>query len=251
MHHKSLVRIIIFYLISIVLSNIFRFDLLDLRNQTSANSDWISIVTMFVLEGIGILIGGIIGIHLLRKHKKLHVTVFGTDLYKSLLFILIPVIVLAILGIRNEFEINISYYGFIVGAGTLVYCFFEELGWRGYLQNELSDLKSWQRYVIIGFLWYLWHLAFITDFSIEGNLFFLGMMIAGSWGIGQVANATKSVLACTGFHFIINVVMYNQLIQDGLNSKAKLLFIGICVLSFMVILRFWRKVKISKETQVY
>ena len=88
----------------------------------------------------------------------------------------------------------------------------EEYGWRGYLQEELKPLKSWKKYLIIGFLWYLWHLTFLTKASIRDNLFFLAMMVFRSGGIGQVAESTKSIVACACFHLIIQIMMFNALI---------------------------------------
>lgn len=75
----------------------------------------------------------------------------------------IPVILLAIFGVDNENNINIHLYGMLGGIGTLIYCFCEEIGWRGYLQDELKSVKEWKRILLIGFLWYLWHLSFITN----------------------------------------------------------------------------------------
>ena len=48
----------------------------------------------------------------------------------------------------------------------------EEFGWRGYLQNEFSYLKPIKKYFLIGFIWYLWHLSFLTNTIIKDNLFF-------------------------------------------------------------------------------
>ena len=134
------------------------------------------------LGAIGLLIGGLISLKLLSKERKLNYSLFGTSRKWSLIMLVIPIILLGIFGVHNENDSNIHYYGIIGGIGTLIYCFCEEIGWRGYLQDELKPIKEWQRVLIIGFLWYLWHLSFISNQNFMDNIKFLSMMILASWG---------------------------------------------------------------------
>lgn len=168
-------------------------------------------------------------------------TIFGTSKSKSLIMAIIPIIILTVIGVKNEFEMDSHIYGFIAIIGTLLYCIMEEYGWRGYLQEELKTLKPWQKYLSIGFLWYLWHLTFLKEASIGDNLFFLAMMIFGSWGIGQVAESTKSILACACFHLIIQIMMFNALIKNGIDGTEKLIILGVSVVLWFVIIKKWEK----------
>ena len=113
----------------------------------------------------------------------------------------------------------------------------EEYGWRGYLQEELKAIQPWKKYLIIAFLWYLWHLPFLTNASISDNLFFFGIMIFGSWGIGQVAESTKSLLASACFHLIIQIMMFNALIKNGIDITEKLIILGVSVVLWVVIIK--------------
>ena len=117
----------------------------------------------------------------------------------------------------------------------------EEWGWRGYLQEELKNLKIWLKYLIIGFVWYIWHLSFLTEASVGDNLFFLAMMFFGSWGIGQVAEITKSILASACFHLIIQIMMFNALIKNGIDGTEKLIILGVSVSLWFVIIKKWEK----------
>jgi len=117
----------------------------------------------------------------------------------------------------------------------------EEYGWRGYLQEELKEVKPWKKYVSIGFLWYLWHLTFLTEATFGENIFFLAMMIFGSWGIGQVAESTKSIIASACFHLIIQIMMFNALIKNGIDGTEKLIILGISVVIWFVIIKKWEK----------
>ena len=71
------------------------------------------------------------------------------------------------------------------------------------------------------------------------------MMIFGSWGIGQVAETTKSILASACFHLIINIMMYNSLIKNGLDGTQKLITLGVSIVLWIIITEKWKKEKIE------
>ena len=241
-------RIGLFLVIAITISNIFRFDIFELKPELEQLPTWIYILTSVLLEGSGVIIGALIVLPLLKKQRKTEISLFGTSKSKSLLMAIIPIIMLTIIGVENEFELDTHLYGFIAITTTLIYCIMEEYGWRGYLQEELKILKPWQKYLIIGFIWYLWHLTFLTDASLGDNLFFLGMMVFGSWGIGLVAESTKSIVASACFHLAIQIMMFNALIKDGIDGNEKLIILGVSVALWFVIVKKWEKEKmISKK----
>jgi membrane protease YdiL (CAAX protease family) len=239
--HINWKRIGLFLLIAITISNIFRFDVFELKPELEQLPTWIFILTTFLLEGSGVIIGALIVIPLLKRHRKIEITLFGTSKSKALLMAIIPIIILTIIGVKNEFDLDSHLYGFIAITTTLIYCIMEEYGWRGYLQEELKTLKPWLKYSIIGLIWYLWHLTFLTKATFGDNLFFLAMMIFGSWGIGQVAESTKSILASACFHLIIQIMMFNALIKDGIDGKEKLIILGASVALWFVIIKKWEK----------
>ncbi len=234
-------RIVVFLIIAITISNIFRFDIFGLNAELKLLPTWIFILIIVILEGSGVIIGALIAIFLLKKERKTEISLFGTSKSKSLLMAIIPVFILTIIGVNNEYGLNSHLYGFFAVVGTLIYCIMEEYGWRGYLQEELKETKPWQKYIGIGFLWYLWHLTFLTEATISDNLFFLGMMIFGSWGIGQVAELTKSIVASACFHLIIQIMMFNALIKNGIDGTEKLIILGVSVATWIVIMKNWKK----------
>ena len=240
MKKSTLIRIIIFYLIGISISNIFRFDLLDLDATIERMPVW-SIAIFAPLGAIGLFIGAIISIRLIRKDRPTEYSLFGTSKKWSIIMSIIPVAILTIIGVHSSREANIHYYGLFAGIGTFIYCIFEEIGWRAYLQEELKMMKEWQRTLLIGFLWYLWHLTFLTESSLAENIFFLSMLIFGSWGIGKIMELTKSVFAASCFHLIIQIMMFNALIKNGINGNEKLIILGISVIAWIVILKKWKK----------
>lgn len=56
------------------------------------------------------------------------------------------------------------------------------------------------------------------------------MMVIGSWGIGQVAESTKSIIASACFHMIIQIMMLNALIKNRINGTEKILILGVSVI---------------------
>ena len=234
-------RIVIFLIIAIIISNIFRFDIFGLKENLLQLPTWIFILTTAILEGSGVLLGALIAIFLLKKKRKIEITLFGTSKSKSMLMAIIPIIILTIIGVNNKYGLNTHIYGLFAIIGTLVYCIMEEYGWRGYLQEELKTIKPWKKYLAIGFLWYLWHLTFLTKATVGDNLFFLAMMIFGSWGIGQVAELTKSIIASACFHLIIQIMMFNALIKNGIDGIEKLIILGVSVVLWIVIMKKWKK----------
>jgi len=237
----SLKRILTFFLIAITISNIFRLDLFNFNPEIEQLPAWISILIKVLLQGSGVIIGALIVISLLRKKRTVKISLFGTSKSKSIVMTIIPIIILPVIGVKNDYGMNSHLYGFIAITSTLIYCILEEYGWRGYLQEELKSLKAWQKYFIIGLMWYLWHLTFLTKATVEDNLFFMGMMIFGSWGIGQVAGSTKSIMASACFHMIIQIMMFNPLIRNGINGTEKLIVLGISVIIWYVIIKKWEK----------
>lgn len=234
-------RVILFFVTATLISNIFRFDIFEIKTSLEKLPTLLYILISVLLEGSGVIIAGLTALALLKKKRRTQISFFGTSKQKSVLMAAIPVVILTIIGVDNEFEMNSHQYGLIAIIGTLTYCLMEELGWRGYLQEELRNLKSWPKYLIIGFFWYLWHLSFLTVASVGDNLFFWAMMVFGSWGIGQVAESTKSILACACFHLIIQIMMFNALIKNGIDGTEKLIILGVSVALWFVIIKKWEK----------
>ncbi len=240
MQNSKLIRLITFYSIAIILSNVFRFDLLHLRASIDKLPFWI---TLFFspMEAIGVLIGALLTIYLLKKTQPVEISMFGTSVKWSIIMSIIPLVLIAVIGINNTKDVNAHFYGLLAAISTFIYCYFEEIGWRGYLEEELKGFSSWKRIVIIAVLWYVWHLSFLQNHDIVANLKFFSWLLLGSWGIGKVVELTKSIFAATCFHMIINIVMFNGYIKDGIEGNGKMIILGVSILSWILILRTWKK----------
>ena len=213
-------RLLIFFIIATAVSNLFRFDVFNIHPAIQKLPTWLSIFVFALLHPSGVLLGAFIVMPFLRKERRIEMSLFGTSKQKSLLMCAIPIVLL-----------------------TIVYCIEEEYGWRGYLQEELKGLKPWAKYLIIGCLWYVWHLSFVHDRSIVHNLTFLSLLIFGSWGIGKIAETTKSVLASACFHLIVQIMMLNSLFRHSPDKTTKFVIFVVCVGAWFMIFFKWNKTR--------
>lgn len=234
-------RVLVFMLIATAVSNIARFDIFSLKTQLASLPAALSVLLLVLAEGIGVLLAAMIARHYLRKTRAVPVSFFGSSPQISLLMAAIALTLLCAFGVENNHGLNPHWYGLVAAFGTLLYCVMEEYGWRGYLQTELAPLALWLKNLLVGCCWYLWHLTFLTSASVGDNLFFLGMMVFGSWGIGQVADATKSILACACFHLTIQVMMFNALIKNGISFQEKMLILGLALVAYFYLVKVWER----------
>ena len=242
MKRNKLIRIVVFYLVAILLSNIFRLDLFHIHPFLESLPKWLMIF-YGPLEAIGVLAGALISRKWLAREGKLQISAFGTSRKWSITMGVLPVILLFMVGVENKAGVEPHYYGLIAGISTLVYCFCEEIGWRGYLEEELKGQPELVRVLLIAGLWYIWHLTFLGNTDLQHNIRFLGWLLLGSWGLGKIVHLTKSIAVSACFHMAINIVMFNGFIRDGLSTAHKIAILGILIISWIVILVLWNSEK--------
>lgn len=92
------------------------------------------------IGGLGPALGAI-GVFLLFRYRT-RITLFGNGRPYALAMISTPAIVMAGVGLPNKFGLDPHLFGGSLGLMVAVYAVLEELGWRGYLQDELSDFPS-------------------------------------------------------------------------------------------------------------
>jgi len=247
MKRPNLIRLISFYLFAIIVSNIFRFDIFHFQTIIEGLPTW-TMIFYSPLQSIGVLAGALIALRWLQKERKLEISVFGTSVKWSIIMSIIPIILLLIIGVDNKQGDNTHYFGLIAGFSLFIYCFFEEIGWRGYLEQELKDVSEIKRVLIIACLWYLWHLSFLRNPDIIQNVIFFGWLILGSWGLGKIIKLTKSVFAAACFHMIINILLFNGFIKEGLDRIDKIIILGVLTSIWILILILWRKEKTISAT---
>jgi len=231
-------RIIVFYIIAIVFSIYFRlappdwYDKLDLPYGFSMFKE--------LLGGMGPFLGALIVTRLFKLQRK--TVLHGTSKTKSWLMAIIPVLLFTIVGAANSENINPHLFGFLLGLLIIIYCILEETGWRGYLQDELRNLNWIVKYLLIGFLWYAWHLTFIGGhLNIKGELIILVILILASAGIGEAVKHTRSIMVAACLHSIGNILVFSSLIKTSIPWHNRLAIAGISIFVWIFILIFWDK----------
>ena len=181
--------IIVFYLIAILCRY--------LTNKTEIFEEIGNEYLKSILTGIGPAIGAFVAFSVFKINPVMNLK--GN--YKKLLFPFLIYWVLPIALISCVAYFQKGIFPWLIVLTILIYGLFEEIGWRGFLHQELKSLPNIASILIVSTLWFLWHLNFELTSS---NLLFYGILILGSWGIGKVADSTNSLIAVSAFHSLNN-----------------------------------------------
>ena len=188
-YFKSIIAIAVFYVIAITLRY--------LTNKTSLLSGVESEFLKIILQGISPAVGALIACILFRIKMEMGLKgVFKNNLLPVLIYWIFPILLIGLIAYFTNKTIL-----FVPILTILIYGLLEEIGWRGFLWQLLKPLPKIAGILIIAVLWFIWHLNFELS---NANLLFLGILLLGSWGIGLVADKTKSLLAVAAFHSLNN-----------------------------------------------
>jgi len=186
---KKIYAIIVFYVIAVSLRY--------LTDRTGLLSGLDSVFLIILLKGAGPAIGALVAVKMF--HIKFSMSFKGN--YANLIiplsiYWLIPIVLIGVVSYFTK-----GTFPIIGIFSILIYGLLEEIGWRGFLQPQLASLPKFVGILVITVLWFVWHLNF--DLTVS-NLIFFCILLLGSWGIGLVANHTKSLLAVAAFHSLNN-----------------------------------------------
>lgn len=215
MTKKQIAGIVVFYIIAIT----FRFLAVKTRILDFTDNEFIRIL----LRGIGPAVGAFISMALFNFPFRLSLK--GN--YRSLLLPLVVFWIFPVILIGTVTYLQQGNFPVILIVTVLVYGLLEEIGWRGFLQEQLKGLPKLWSIAIIAVLWFVWHLN--SEFT-TSNMVFLGILMLGTWGIGKVYNSTYSLLAVAGFHSL------NNFFRNGIHETELILIAVLLVvwIGFMV-----------------
>lgn len=105
-----------------------------------------------------------------------------------------------------------GFIGAIIAGFTIngLVALGEELGWRGFLWQQLQPLGFTKANVILGVIWGLWHAPIILlgynfpDYPVWGVLFMVLFTISASLPLTALRQSTNSVLTAAIVHGMIN-----------------------------------------------
>jgi len=158
-------------------------------------------------------------------------TVLGQTRLRSLAFYFLPMIALALAGIRmpemgpgvvHAMVMAIAVVGFINILG-------EELGWRGFLQDALRPLPKHWRYILIGLIWAGWHFTNLFA-NREGSdlwiylAWYVPMTMALSAIIGEASDRSRAVIVAVTLHSWLDILWEFSGLETGIVFALSLPF---------------------------
>ncbi len=205
--------------------------------------EWHPIITG-LLSGISPLIAGLLLIYGFKR--RLNYSFFAVGKFNTIALILLPIVLFSF-SEYIETGTMTSTLPLMISV-SLLYGFFEEFGWRGYLQSELSVVKPIYKYLIISVLWYFWHFDFGLDLS---HFFSYLFVLGGSIGMGYVADKSKSLVLPALFHAFSNIIFSNVIFKNYIYASftSTLIIVAVCIVAIIgVMIKTSRQYKTSVVT---
>ncbi len=220
-----------FYFLAFILSFPSNSELIT-KYFVSKTSNYLISDLKFFPALFGTLIVYLIATHILKVNSN-EINITGSHTYINVLIGIVPIIVFSIFGINNSHNINTHFYALQITILIYIYAFGEEVFWRGFLQNYINSENRILIYIIIGILWWAWHIIFSEQYFVNSFLIFC---IIGSILIGIFADKTKSIIATAAPHSLAVIIS----LQSNFNTKS---IIAIClvILIWLMIDKFFVK----------
>lgn len=237
MRRDRLIRIALYYVVAITISAMSRL-YWQITGATPVEQGPFAMY-LHLVAGAGPALGAATVWFVFRYRSR--ITVGGTNAAMGVAMIVVPAIVMGIMGVPNGFGVEPHLFGVHMGSWIVVYAILEEIGWRGYLQDEFRDRPALLKYAIVGLFWYAWHLSWLNGNPVGSELVTIVFMIAASAGIGFVADRAGSVLAAASFHAAGDIMWLTADFKTIIPSTATRGTIVIaCMIIWLVLLRIWR-----------
>ncbi len=185
---------------------------------------------VILLRGVGPALGALAAIKIFSLNNPMSLKgIYKNAIVPFAVYWLLPAIL-----ISSVYYFTIGKFPILLMFTVLVYGLLEEIGWRGFLQEQLKSLPKFTSILIIAVLWFAWHLNFEMTPS---NMIFFGIIFFGTWGIGKVYTSTGSLLAVAGVHSL------NNFFRNGLHDTELTLIIVLLVIWVGFIILYNRKYK--------
>ncbi len=184
-----------------------------------------------LLSGISPLIGGVVMLFVFKR--KMDYRFFSVGKLRTIALILLPIVLFSL----SEYieTRTLSYVLPMTILASIIYGFFEEFGWRGYLHSELSEVKPIYKYFIVSLLWYPWHFDFGFDMA---HLYSFIFILVGSIGMGYVADKSKSLVLPALFHAFSNLIFRDISFSEDMHASfsATIIIVTVCIVAIIVVM---------------
>ena len=154
-----------------------------------------------------------------------------------ILILSITALILQFIGIKYQSTGYIGITLIIAILTTIIGSVGEEIGWRGYLQNELN--KKYSLFVssaVTGLMWGAWHFFKIMNNGIISYLLFIPTIFLFGIIMGYIYNkSNKSLVNMIAFHSFVNLSTILMLF----NRECNTFYITLTIVNLIVILVLW------------
>ena len=151
---------------------------------------------------------------LFRGRDVRTITLAGGRWGRSLAFYGVPLLALGFVGVAGPGEDAGRMHGFVVLLGVVgfVNVLGEELGWRGFLQDQARVIGRAGRYLLIGGLWTAWHFTNLFAHREGAELltylaWYAPVTVLLSAVIGECTERTRSLAVAVTLHAWMNIAM--------------------------------------------
>ena len=228
---KIFLAIVVFYVIAVLLRY--------LTNKTQILSGLNNTFLKVILQGIGPTIGALVAFSLFKIRSVMTLKGDFKNFFVPLsIYWILPVILIEIVTYSSK-EVSSRTLAITI----LVYGLFEEVGWRGFLQQALISLPKFIRILIITILWFAWHLNFDVTVS---NLTFFVVLLVGTLIMEFIANKTNSLLCVSAIHSLNN--FFSDL------NLYKIIVLSVLLIIWILSIVYRRKLggdKMEKQGQAF
>jgi membrane protease YdiL (CAAX protease family) len=182
-----------------------------------------------------------------RRNHRRTITLFGTSAWRSTVFLLAPISMLAAAHAPDRGG-RVAGAALFLGLVGSFNALGEELGWRGFLQDALRPVRRVGRYILIGALWEVWHFRFATGFAagqgggavVLNELVLCGVLTVLSWVIGEATDRSRSLIVAMSLHFWVDAVFQAPTVL-GVGPLRTHIVAGLSVVLWAWLLWTWRR----------
>jgi len=164
---------------------------------------------------------------------------FGAWKNGALAMASLPAIVFGAFGYPNDFGMNAHLAGFLLGALIFLYALGEEIGWRGYMQDALAPRPLWIRALLIGVVWWAWHLFFFRSLDPGYILQSLAIIFGTSFMLSWLISESRSWISVAAFHSIGNIAFMATALD--MPQQTRFTIAGIIFVGLLAIHLRWKK----------
>jgi len=140
--------------------------------------------------------------YLFPQVRSRSVTLLGSSWKRSALCFLAPVFFTLIAAAihSGHYSGKLVYYLVMGGGSTLG----EEIGWRGFLQGALRPLSRFRGYLLLAFMWEIWHFTSHTKGTLDEVISRLAIIVPAvvviTFALAFLTERTGSLVLATAVH---------------------------------------------------